>query len=182
MGSICESLAVSKWVELIALTAITLGAVITAVSSWVLNGAIQNMRNPAFHRATTVFSQLNQLLGGIDGIDLEHLYRVVIISSAVALAGGLLQFITSGWLLRETSRGGESPAAKLWVFAHLFVLLAMGGSFIGIVTIEVELNTRLRVFLGVTGLDFIVLIYFIWFVYGFARKPTNGVFNEPDDL
>jgi len=82
----------------------TLGAVVTAVSTWVLNGAIQNMNNPAFHRATTVFSQLNQLLGGIADLDLEHLYRVVIISSAVALGGGLVQFFLSGWLLRDVSR------------------------------------------------------------------------------
>ncbi|CAL8141083.1 unnamed protein product [Orchesella dallaii] len=183
MGSTCESLTIPKWVELIALTSITLGAVVTAVSSWVLNGAIQNMRNPAFHRATAVFSQLNQLMGGITDIDLEHLYKVVIISSAITLAGGLAQFIVSGWLLRETSRGGESPAAKFWILSHLFVLAAMGGGFICIVTLEVELNTRLRVFLGVTGIDFILLIYFLWFVYEYTRKrQSSGVLNEPEML
>ncbi|CAL8122582.1 unnamed protein product [Orchesella dallaii] len=141
-----------------------------AVSSWILHRAIQAWRNPTLKTASVLLSQVNTFFGGTTGLyDLEVIYRIITACSAVALVGGFVQFIMSFWLLLAASRGGRTMA-KFWVWIHLLVMCAIGGGFLCIITNELQINTPLQIFLAVSGTDFILLIYFLWVVYAYARK------------
>ena len=61
--------------------------------------------------------------------------------------------------------------ATFWVIVMIVVMMAIGGSFLCIMTNELEISLALKVFLPVTGIDFILLIYFTWVVFAFSRGP-----------
>jgi len=67
--------------------------------------------------------------------------------------------------------------AKIWVMVQILVLLAIGGGFLCIMTNELEMNSPLTVFLVVTGLDFVLLIYFTWVVYAYSQEDEDDDFD-----
>jgi hypothetical protein len=60
--------------------------------------------------------------------------------------------------------------ARIWVLAQLWVMVAIGGGFLCILTNDLEINDVVRAFLIVSGLDFLFLIVscFIVFIYSYS--------------
>jgi len=63
---------------------------------------------------------------------------------------------------------GGRGVARVWVIVHVFVLLAIGGSFLCIMTNELQINTSLIVFLSVSGVDFILLLLYMYIVFMYS--------------
>ena len=65
--------------------------------------------------------------------------------------------------------------ALVWVIIMILVMMAIGGAFLCIITNELEINLSLKVFLPVTGIDFVLLIYFTWVVFAYSRGEDSDL-------
>ncbi|CAG7733575.1 unnamed protein product [Allacma fusca] len=159
----CFCMPLNQAVKFVALTCIMMGFAVAAVSSWVLHRSLQLRKNPTVRTASDLLSQVNTFFGGTTGLyDLDVIFRIFIMCSATALIGGFIQFLMSFWLLMASAKRAKM-LALFWVIVQIFVMMAIGGSFLCIITNELEINLSLKVFLPVTGIDFLLLIYYTWF-------------------
>ncbi|CAL8141085.1 unnamed protein product [Orchesella dallaii] len=182
MGSVNQATAQAQGLRLIALISFVLGVTVTVTSGYIIYNVIWDMQDPDFKQAITLLGNFN-LIGVSDeeGLryDLEYYFKVIIISCSITLVGGRMQLVISCGLHRAASNSidGSSLAGKVWMWSNLIVLCTLGGGFIGILTSDPPLTSRLKFFLGVTGIDFILLIYFLWIVYvhGRNKRAFHGV-------
>ena len=70
--------------------------------------------------------------------------------------------------------------AMIWVIVHIFIMVAIGGSFLCIMTNELQITMALQVFLPITGIDLLLLIYFCYVVFTFARGDEDDDDDEID--
>jgi hypothetical protein len=171
----CFCININNGIRLVALSSIIVGVGVGSVSSWVLHRSLQARKNPTLATATDLIHQVNTFFGGTTGLyDLDVIFRIFILCSATAMVGGFIQFIMSFWLLLASIKGGRLMA-RVWVIVHIIVMLAIGGGFICIITNELEIHDSVRIFLIVTGADFVLLIYFCWVVSAFSRDRDTAV-------
>jgi len=164
-------------VRVVAMTSILAGIIAATVSSWALHRAMQAVKNPTKKTAEDLLYQVNLFFGGTTGLyDLDVIFRILMACSATALVGGFLQFLMSFWLLMASVRGGRKMAL-IWVLVHIFILLAIGGSFLCILTNELQITIALQVFLPITGIDSLLIIVFCWIVFTFSQ----GDIDDDDD-
>ncbi|CAG7733572.1 unnamed protein product, partial [Allacma fusca] len=169
----CFCIPLSQAVRLVALTSILAGIIVASVSSWVLHKSMQAVKNPTKTTAENLLYQVNTFFGGTTGLyDLDVIFRILIYNSATALVGGFLQFLMSFWLLMASVRGGRNMAL-IWVIVHIFIMVAIGGSFLCIMTNELQITIALQVFLPITGMDFLFIIYSSWIVFSFSRGDDD---------
>ncbi|CAG7721884.1 unnamed protein product, partial [Allacma fusca] len=166
--ALCSPLTQSM--KILALISILASLTVASVSSLMLHRSVQLERSPTKTTAKDLLSQVNVFFGGMIGIyDLDIIFRILKGCSATALVGGLLQFLMSFWLLMASVREGKRMALA-WVGAHIAVLIAIGGSFICILTTELQFNIAVRVFLPITGIDSLLIIYFCIVVCNFSQR------------
>ncbi|CAG7734672.1 unnamed protein product [Allacma fusca] len=160
-------------VKIVAMVCILAGIIVATVSSWALHRAMQAVKNPTKRTAEDLLYQVNLFFGGTTGLyDLDVIFQILIACSATALAGGFLQFLMSFWLLMASVRGGRKMAL-IWVLVHIFILLAIGGSFLCILTNELQITIALQVFLPITGIDSLLIIVFCWIVFTFSQGDED---------
>ncbi|CAG7830942.1 unnamed protein product [Allacma fusca] len=169
----CFCVPLNQAVKIVAVVCILVGIIITSVSSWTLHKTLQAVKNPTKKTAEDLLYQVNTFFGGTTGLyDLDVIFRILIYCSSTALVGGFLQFLMSFWLLMASIRGGRKMAL-IWVLVHILVMVAIGGSFLCILTNEIQISMAVQIFLAATGIDFLLLIVFCWIVFTFSQGDED---------
>ncbi|CAG7734670.1 unnamed protein product [Allacma fusca] len=170
---VCFCLPLNQAVKIVAMISILAGIITASVSSWVLHKAMQAVKNPTKKTAENLLFQVNLFFGGTTGLyDLDVIFRILTYCSGTALVGGFIQFLMSFWLLMASVRGGRKMAL-VWVIVHIVILIAIGGSFLCILTNELQITMALQVFLPVTGIDSLLIIFFCWVAFNFSRGTED---------
>ncbi|ODM95593.1 hypothetical protein Ocin01_11086 [Orchesella cincta] len=158
----------------VAILAVLLGVAVMGTCGWVLHKAIQDWRNPTLKTASVLLSQVNTFFGGTTGLyDLDVIYTILTSCSATGFVGGVLQFLLSMWLFLALVKDGRA-VSRVWVMAHIVIMLAVGGAFLCIITNELEINDAITALLIVTGIDFILLIPFSLLFFMYSTQEDNG--------
>jgi len=152
-----------------------LGGTVCTARFWAIYGATQDILHSPQNESLSDHIPPHQphqadLLGGpgVSGkFDKEHNFRVIILSSAFALFGGLTQITTSVCHLRIISGKVErsrKSRARLWLLTNLIVMCFIVGGFLGALAIEEQPSPKITRLMISTGVDLMIIVLFRCFV------------------
>jgi len=108
----------------------------------------------------------------------DSYWKTLLSVSAVAVAAGALQLLTSLFLLLCASSKGGRISAKIWVGVNFFTILALGSALACLLwqerfRKEAESDNLLLSFMGALAVDAIFLFLFMFINAAFSCRSSN---------